>query len=377
MSTSPTPFAKRVLYYSIMVVVLLLIVELLSRAYYYQYLSPRPIAFVQVAKDLRDKARAWVSPDLEMERLEKAQRLVRPGLSQTTARAIVRELRRANRSVYQPWVEFAFQDFHGNYLNVTDRVRRSIPDGSDSTEKNPFTIFFIGGSTTFGFGVTDSETIPSCFVRAYRQTHPNGRPIRVVNLGMPFYYSYQELIQIADLLFRDEKPDMMIMLDGVNDCLDANDAYKRAPAFAIGKGNIFRPDSKEDTKQQLADYPNLPAGLNLDSASKMISRRYLDNIRHAHDLAALYHIPLYCFWQPVPYYDYPNRSNDPICIQTSSPRFEHIYPLVRTGGAALPWFFYLGDMLEKERGFPFIDQIHYSPKFSQAIAEKMLSLISL
>jgi hypothetical protein len=32
-------------------------------------------------------------------------------------------------------------------------------------------------------------------------------------------------------------------------------------------------------------------------------------------------------------------------------------------------------MLEEEKGLPFIDQIHYSPRFNQAIAEKMLSRI--
>ena len=32
-------------------------------------------------------------------------------------------------------------------------------------------------------------------------------------------------------------------------------------------------------------------------------------------------------------------------------------------------------MLQDEKGLPFIDQIHYSPGFNQAVAEKMLTRI--
>ncbi len=77
---------------------------------------------------------------------------------------------------------------------------KSLPDRSDSLVEDAFTIWFLGGSTMYGFNVTDAETIPAAFVRAYRLTHPHGRPIRVFNLGMPFYYSYQELILLTDRL---------------------------------------------------------------------------------------------------------------------------------------------------------------------------------
>ena len=369
--------AKKMLFYGIMIAGVLVLCELITRAYYYQQLARHPLALVQLVKDVKKRAGALASGDTARRRVEKAEEMLRPGLPIGESDEIGAEQSEANKAVFKPWVEFTFRDFHGTYLNVTDHIRRSVPDRSDSSTKDPFRIVFLGGSTLYGFNLRDDETIPSSFVRAYRQTRPKGRPIEVINLGMPFYYSYQELIQLADLLFRNEKPDMVVMLDGLNDCIAANDAYNRVPAFAIGKLDTYRPGDAADEGKQLQDVRGLPPGLPVDSACRAVCGRYIDNIRHAHDLAGLYHIPLYCFWQPVPYYHYPNRPRDPICSQARSESFERIYPLVRQEGAALPYFFFLGDMLLDEKGLPFVDQIHYSPRFSRAVAEKMLSLIPL
>jgi hypothetical protein len=377
MANRTIPLAKRILYFSIMIVLLLVVFELISRAYYYQYLSKHPVAFVQLLKDVKHGAQALVTKDTALQRVKKSEALLRPGLPKSETDRIAAEQAEANSAVFKPWVEFAFRDYHGKYLNVTDHIRRSDPDRSDTAKKDPFCIYFLGGSTTYGFDLTDEETIPSAFVRAYRQGHPAGRPIRVVNLGMPFYYSYQELIQLADLLFKDKKPDMVIMLDGLNDCIAATDSYKRIPAFAIGNDGSFRAGTIADEKKMLEDFRDLPGGMPADSAYRAVCEHYLDNIRNAHQLAGLSHIPVYCFWQPVPYYNYTNRQNDPICTHARSERFERIYTLVKSRGVGLPYFFFLGDMLQDETGLPFIDQIHYSPRFSQAIAQKMLSLIKL
>ncbi len=167
---------------------------------------------------------------------------------------------------------------------------------------------------------------------------------------------------------------MVIMLDGLNDCLQANAAFTRAPVFAPGIRDLINPGSADAGSQQTGSY-ELPKGMTSDSACTMVYRRYIDNIRHAREITACNHIPLYCFWQPVPYYNYPNRLNDPICTHSTPERFGKIYPLVKGAAGEIPYLFFLGDMLQEEKGLPFIDQIHYSPSFNQAIAQKMLSLI--
>src|SRR5580692_743367 len=222
---------RKILFTVITIFIVLAIAELCCRAYYYQALSPNHrVATVQLLKDLRDKFRHYRDDDSLTRMLQRNQALVRPQVSREENNEIDRECRAANRAVYEPWVEFAFMDVRSKYVNVTDRRRLSIPDRSDSAGE-PLKIYFLGGSTTYGYDVTDAETIPSAFVRAYQLKYPGGRPIRVFNLGMPFYYSYQELIQLSDRLFTDEHPDMVIMLDGVNDGFEAGAALVPAPIF--------------------------------------------------------------------------------------------------------------------------------------------------
>lgn len=371
--SAPVPIRKRILYYSILFVVTALVMELLSRAYYYRRPSSSPSAVVQVAKDLYHGLRSRLSTDTTVEHLRRNHYRVRPGLPQSENDRINEENYEANQSEYVPWMEFAFRDFHGKYLNIEGYARRSVPDRSDSIAKAPYRIFFLGGSTTYGYNVTDEETIPSCFIREYRQKYPAGKPIQVVNLGMPSFFSYQELIELTDRIYRDDKPNMVIMLDGLNDCLQAKAACQRAPIYAPGMQDVIKAGDRRIWQK---DYYELPSDMTVDSACTMIFRRYISNISHAREITGCYSIPLYCFWQPVAYYNYPNRPNDPICTQEVSERFGYVYPLVKSKAAQLPGLFFLGDMLQDEKGLPFIDHFHYSPAFNDSIAKKMLSVIS-
>jgi hypothetical protein len=374
-SPSISPFRK-LLYYGIMIFLFLLVIELCCRAYYYQAFSQvHPIASIQLLNDIRTQYRRYRDQDALIHRLRQNQYLVRPGLSHAGNDEIDRECRAANLAVYEPWLEFAFTDVRSKYVNVADHRRFSTPDRSDSTAKDPLCIYFLGGSTMYGFDVTDAETIPSAFVQAYREKYPGGRPIRVVNLGMPFYFSYQELILLSDRLFRDDHPSIVIMLDGLNDCFTPRTSIDRNSTFALHFQDNVQPGNADDPSlNQKKSYELLP-GMTVDSACALVASRYLDNIRHAHDLAELYHIPLYCFWQPVPYFNYPNRLNDPICTHFDQPRFGKIYPVIRDSSAHIPYLTWLGDMLHDEKGLPFVDELHYSPYFNRAIAEKMLSRI--
>jgi hypothetical protein len=38
-------------------------------------------------------------------------------------------------------------------------------------------------------------------------------------------------------------------------------------------------------------------------------------------------------------------------------------------------FFFLGNMLEHESGYPFVDGLHYSPSFSKKIVLQMLTVM--
>src|ERR1700755_3088596 len=143
------PLTRRILYYSIIAVLLLLIIELFSRAYYYHQLGLHPLAMVQIVKGARDRLQDHLVSDSSVQRVQNGQNPIRPGFSKAEIDEIVRDMDDANRAVYQPWVEFGFRDIRSRYVNVSDHVRRSVPDLSVSLSKQPFRIFFLGGSTTY------------------------------------------------------------------------------------------------------------------------------------------------------------------------------------------------------------------------------------
>src|SRR5262249_48890167 len=72
-----------------------------------------------------------------------------------------------------------------------------------------------GGSTTFGVGVPDAETIP-----AYLQKEMAARcatPVAVYNFGRLGYFSTQEALLFYRLLSSGERPAVAVFVDGIND----------------------------------------------------------------------------------------------------------------------------------------------------------------
>lgn len=81
-------------------------------------------------------------------------------------------------------------------------------------------IFVIGGSTVFGWGVNDSKTIPAELQSLFDSRATPGKKIRVINAGIPWYNSSQEL---AFTLYRllPLSPDAIWAFDGLNDAAQA------------------------------------------------------------------------------------------------------------------------------------------------------------
>jgi len=75
-------------------------------------------------------------------------------------------------------------------------------------------IFIIGGSTVFGWGVNQLDSIPSLIQKRLKVT--SGKKIRIINAGIPWYASWHE----AALVFfkiSDMSPDWIISVDALND----------------------------------------------------------------------------------------------------------------------------------------------------------------
>lgn len=102
---------------------------------------------------------------------------------------------------------------HGNYVNVTDGARRTLPPPACSC--TPLRVWLFGGSAAFGIGQRDEGTIASALGRAAAQ---DGFALDVVNFGQKGATIVQELETFRTRLERgDPKPDLAVFYDGYND----------------------------------------------------------------------------------------------------------------------------------------------------------------
>lgn len=373
MSAKKYSFTTKLLYTIIVVLVFLFIAESIASIAEYQKKRKYPLAiiglFANAYHSIRDKR--------SLQKLYHAQQLVRPDSSATINNLIKDENGICNRSVYEPWVQFRNTDFSSKYVNVHGLNRETIPFTAGSQmNTDTVTIFFLGGSTMFGFNVADNETIPSYFTKWYQQKFNAAKPIKVLNYGNPYYYSYQELMLLTNLIYTGNIPDIIVVLDGLNDCLQIRSSIQRVPIFSDLFKQSFNPDIlKKGYVDSTAEMYKPPVGVDLSVYSKNIFNNLIENIGFMKSFASLYQVQLFCFIQPVPQYHYPNRKNDPMVSKEELPQFDFIYPLLKQKSGETKDFFFLGEMLENEKGYPFVDQYHYSPEMNKKIALEILNKI--
>jgi lysophospholipase L1-like esterase len=141
-----------------------------------------------------------------------------PGWKQEDVVALDAEMARLDETVYEyePFTQFKHRPLRGKYLNIDAGGFRPVANpASWPVRGEVFNVFLFGGSTTFGVGVRDSETIP-----AYLQNEMAAHcatPAAVYNFGRLGYFSTQEALLFYRLLSAGTVPRVAIFLDGIND----------------------------------------------------------------------------------------------------------------------------------------------------------------
>src|SRR5262245_56086849 len=140
-----------------------------------------------------------VYPDLSKEAIDKL-------LKETWSRPFV----------YETFTQFKESPYRGDYVNVDENgFRIGKNQGPWPPSPGNLNIFLFGGSTTFGYGVPDHQTIAS-YLQQFL-SDKLGREVRVYNFGRGFYYSTQERILLEKLLSSGFHPDLAVFIDGYND----------------------------------------------------------------------------------------------------------------------------------------------------------------
>lgn len=116
---------------------------------------------------------------------------------------------------FAPWVGVRERPTASRFVNVNGYGIRSNGRPFENLSALQDAIWFYGGSTTFGYGVADAETIPAQLETAL------GRP--VMNFGVAGWFSAQEDLLLVQTLRLGYRPAAVVFLDGINEACDVVD----------------------------------------------------------------------------------------------------------------------------------------------------------
>jgi len=284
--------------------------------------------------------------------------------------------------------------FHGRFVTVDPAGFRHVEDqGPWPPDPQAINIFVFGGSTTFGVGLPDSETIPSELQKALAARHPV-RTVHVYNFGVPTYTSTQEMLAYVALVRQGIVPDVAVFIDGLNDSVNWNGTW--------GPGNLISARMSYPVLATLVDLPmtkwarrvarllvtqpgngigNRPS----DSVSDEVVHRWMSNREVVERIAAGWGKKTLFVWQPVCTFKYDLKYDLLWGLRASRLQFgleapiQFIYPRVErlnSEGALGSNFLYLGDMQLGIRKNLYVDGHHYTHDFSREIADRIADFLT-
>ncbi|MCA9421684.1 MAG: hypothetical protein KC592_11730 [Nitrospira sp.] len=309
---------------------------------------------------------------------------------------------------YQPWVQFAEPSYNGKHVNVDCDskgfpIRRTL--NPQKEQSSVFRVFILGGSTTFGYNVSDGHTWPSFLSDILNQRlGSSGKKVQVevMNYGRGFYFPSQETALLIDLFRSGHRPNLVIFMDGVNwgekqDIPQYSKKIERAIHDLQVAPNLI--ESLKLLKNNLQWMPMLRlAGLMKHRFFKVTSQpgiddkwdgdqsdfaknvvvRFRENRKIAAQISALYGAKVLFFLQPDATYNYPinlYRLSLPDSFLKSRRWRQQFYNQIKKSPGALD-FTGLFDLWGKNRK-AIVDDVHYSPGFNRFLAGHVAEHIDL
>jgi hypothetical protein len=296
---------------------------------------------------------------------------------------------------YKPLYQFVEPPYSGTYVNIHEAGFRHVADqGPWPPSDDAYNVFVFGGSTTFGYGVSDDETIASHLQKTLAQA--KAEPVHVYNFGTSFYFTTLERVMYQELLLNGFIPDAALFLDGINQFRHHRPFYSKFiekwwadhedPKMVFGplRDKVpflrllsnMRQSFRDSVKKQREAQGNAIARSGEDWAetTAWVIRRYESNKRQIEAVSASYGVEPVFVWQPMPYYDFDlkyHRFVDPDTDTENYPQGYADMDEINSAGGFGNNMIWAADT---QQGFPsdvYIDYMHYSPKFSAKLATEI------
>jgi lysophospholipase L1-like esterase len=308
---------------------------------------------------------------------------------------------------WQPYVYFRPKAFHGKTIDIgSDGLRATWKPSDLSTTRvgsKPVKLLMVGGSSLWGFGARDDQTIPSLVAR---RLHERGVPAEIRNLSELGYVSTQELIGLLRELQDGYRPDIVIFYDGVNDTTSAllsgeaglttNEINRRREfnllqspgrlAWALGEQVLADSGSLRlvrAIRSRVGRAASASSPLSDETMRRLagdVVDRYSANIKIALSLAQGYGFRSLFFWQPTVFNKTELTAVEREEAQKyawTEPAFRAVYEKIRAspGLKAVPAFQDLSAIFADDKELVFIDYCHTIEAANARIAEQMVAAI--
>ncbi len=261
-------------------------------------------------------------------------------------------------------------EYQSAHVNVTDRVRWSYEQTAIETD-DPIDVWFLGGSAAFGVGQRDEYTIASHLVRL---AEADGIPVRIQNLGMSGYVTWQDNLLLATRLIERDPPDLVVGYNGSNDLslyLPGGGARRISSLFAdqvygvlnAAGDRVFRPD--------LPDYMPRNTETDVDNAVTL----YGQELELGRRVAAAWDLPIAQFFQPTIWTTEQRASIDPVLAAKGIPPevYDDNHATWDSVRAALPddAVIDLADSLDEATVPVYADTVHTNEEGARLVALAM------
>jgi len=297
-----------------------------------------------------------------------------------------REQRRAKRGAnFQPYYHWRRGAFEGKYTNTSpDGVRLTVKENIYPDARK---VFMFGGSTLWGTGSPDKNTIPSELQALL------GPAFDVYNFGESGYVSTQELNYLLHRLSMGDVPDTVIFYDGVND------GYAGAYSPSIPRDPQKLREEKKISSGTLTDLASLFTKSNyyefffrekgqrnwdfqvenkIESNSLSVIDMYEAHIKQVKALSKEYGFQALFFWQPNLLSQNRNMNEfERAIIDTASPVFiksqKAVYEAAKTqlSGRENEKIYFLGDIFDDIDEPIYIDWMHIGPNGNAIVARRI------
>ena len=312
-----------------------------------------------------------------------------------------RELEDSAKHQYLPFVEWRRQAFRGRFITVDkDGVRQTLNSHCD--DPHSLQIWMFGDSALWGTGVDDANTLPSHLARLYSQS---GQSVCIKNYGEAAWVSTQELIQLLlQLKHAGRRPDIVVFYDGTDEIFmpdpdapqDVHQGYRRfrellnnAQAEAkpgllfLDKSNTVR--ALELLAKKMNRRRNRPkntlAAPEVQSLAKSFVDNYEKNLQVVDALSRTYGFRPFYFWYPTSSF-----GNKPLTQEERRSIREEIqgaparYQLKQAtftlcSKLSHPDFFFLGDALDGQSNWIYLDGAHLTGEGNGIMAEKLFEIL--